>query len=210
MKIECIWFDVGGVLMNFDLSNIGKSLMDFSPHDPGSINALIVNSPEHLLFMKGLIDPMDFYLHVKSTIGKGPRELLYDDFKQLWQDIFKLNWDIAPLLQNLKQDVPKYIITNTDRLHWDYLFRRFIINHYIPLENRILSFRVKAIKPETAIFQKALNACGISPENILYIDDSPVYLSAAQGLGCQTFLYNSRRETKATLWQKFFDLNLLR
>lgn len=209
MEIKCIWFDIGGVLTYFDLFKIGKNLSAYFPLSPAEINSALINCPEHICFLKGLIDPYDFYEHVLGILCCDDTKLSYDDFTGIWQRIFRQNIDIVPILTRIKTPVRKMIISNTDALHWNTLRQMTAVNNFFCSCGLVLSFKTKAIKPEMEIFQKALEASQVDPMNILYIDDNPVFLAAAVDLGCITYLFNNKLHSCSMLESKLYNMGLL-
>ena len=50
-----------------------------------------------------------------------------------------------------------------------------------------LSYQMKVMKPSAEIFHRVLEAEGVRPEELLFVDDSSHNISAAQELGIATF-----------------------
>ena len=66
-------------------------------------------------------------------------------------------------------------------------------------DDLILSSDVGMVKPQPAIFQLAIDRAGFAPEEIMFIDDSPLNVSAAQQLGLQTHHYTTLKDFRTTL-----------
>lgn len=54
-------------------------------------------------------------------------------------------------------------------------------------------------KPDAEIFQIALDVAQTPLRQVLYIDNTPMFVSVAEGLGIRSVLHTSYRSTKATL-----------
>jgi putative hydrolase of the HAD superfamily len=54
-------------------------------------------------------------------------------------------------------------------------------------------------KPDVRIFQLALDLAQASPAQIVYIDNTPMFVEIADGLGIRSILHQELRSTRATL-----------
>ena len=59
------------------------------------------------------------------------------------------------------------------------------------------SSKVKSIKPEAHIFELAVEAAGVPPEDILLVDDSRANLMAAEKMGWHTLWFDDFRPTES-------------
>jgi HAD superfamily hydrolase (TIGR01509 family) len=55
----------------------------------------------------------------------------------------------------------------------------------------VLSYEVKAMKPQSAIFQAAVDRAGCRPEECFYTDDIAAYVEAARELGIDAVQFES-------------------
>jgi putative hydrolase of the HAD superfamily len=63
----------------------------------------------------------------------------------------------------------------------------------------IFSARVQLIKPDPAIYRLAAARFGAAPADLLFIDDHPPNIAAAQALGWDGFVFRSASRTEAEL-----------
>ena len=89
--------------------------------------------------------------------------------------------DTLPVLRELRaRGMPTGIVSNCD--HWT----RPVVDS-LGLENEVdavvLSFEVGVLKPDPAIYGLALDRMGAVPATTTFVDDQPVYLDGAAGLG---------------------------
>lgn len=62
----------------------------------------------------------------------------------------------------------------------------------IGYDSIVVSARIKVIKPEKEIFDYALQAINIKPQNVLFIDDTAVNIEAAKFHGWNTVLFDTK------------------
>ena len=101
--------------------------------------------------------------------------------------------DAIPALQRVQSaGVKLVIISNTDRHIMEHT-----LHHLAPLafDSVVVSENLKAYKPDTAAFTRALQDIGAHPEEILHVAFGFKYdIAAAQEVGMQTAWVNRRRE----------------
>jgi putative hydrolase of the HAD superfamily len=99
----------------------------------------------------------------------------------MFSDIFVLNKDVYDMLGKLKEDYTLALLSNTNELHFNFIVKNFHIDRIF--KKFILSFEVKAQKPDKNIFEAALEKLRKMPEECLYIDDVKMYIESAKKLG---------------------------
>ncbi len=67
----------------------------------------------------------------------------------------------------------------------------------------MLSHKLKAIKPDIVIYEKALNKFDLIPQECVFIDDKLENVKAAKDFGIHSFQHISFQKTKAYLKEKF-------
>lgn len=96
-------------------------------------------------------------------------------------------YEIAPIL---KKHYHLALLSN-DSSEWSrYLRDKFKINDYFDVIT--VSGDVKIKKPDVQIFMLTLNKLGHPASDCIYVDDRRFNLAAAQALGMDTILFNSR------------------
>ena len=107
------------------------------------------------------------------------------------------------ILDNLPQ--PKFIFTNSDYRHARRVLSLLDISDYF---DQVIDIYALApyCKPQTEAFQIALETVGESPEDCLFIDDSPANLSMAQQLGMTTISVGQNMHDGSPHIQNILDL----
>jgi putative hydrolase of the HAD superfamily len=127
-------------------------------------------------------------------------KLEYESFVPIWNDIFFLtakNRAVYSLANHLRAKYQIVLLSNINVLHYEYLkqyFPVFNIFHKI-----FTSFELGVVKPDRAIYQKALQDLGVLPENVFYTDDRIELIKSAKALGINSFLFTSPEQLKNDL-----------
>ncbi len=145
-------FDLGNVILPFDNHQIAEKLHGRSglrdtctPSDifrylfdweKGSING----------YEEGLCSSLEFFFEVRDRYKL---DLGFDEFKDIWNDIFAENTEVSEIVTCLKaRGFPLFLLSNTNELHFAYILERYPIVRL--MDEWILSFEVGAKKPKKA------------------------------------------------------------
>jgi len=120
-------------------------------------------------------------LGFKGNLGEIEREYL---------DTVEINESFYEVASMIKKYYKLALISN-DSSEWSNYFRnKFKINDYFDVIT--VSGDIKIKKPDERIFKLTLAKLGCLASDCTYIDDRRFNLSAAQALGMDTILFNSR------------------
>ncbi|MGE0755973.1 MAG: HAD-IA family hydrolase, partial [Pirellulaceae bacterium] len=83
------------------------------------------------------------------------------------------------------------ILSNTNEIHWRFVSqgRYTIIRDAFPVT--ALSYELRSMKPEPAIYQAAADLAGVAPGDIFYTDDRPENVAGALAAGFDAVQYES-------------------
>lgn len=120
-------------------------------------------------------------------------------------DTVELNEGFHQFATEMKKRCKLAIISNGSSEWGRYLRDKYKINEYFDVIT--ISAEVKIKKPDERIYKLTLEMLGCSAADCTYIDDSEVNLVAAQALGMDTVLFNSRNvQYEGTTVINFKDL----
>jgi putative hydrolase of the HAD superfamily len=71
-----------------------------------------------------------------------------------------------------------------------------LLRHF---DDLVLSYEVKAMKPQPEIYREALARAGCCPAECFYTDDIAAYVDAARGMGIDSVLFESRPQLEGEL-----------
>jgi len=182
MKISAVCFDLGKVLLHFDWQLMLDRVAKKSPLPPAKIAQLLKDDPQVIVYEAGGITSAKFFAHLKKLLlYKGTAK----ELREAFAEIFTPMPEHIALAGLLAPHYPLAIISNTNEahiLHAEETYSFFSLFHA-----RIYSHEVRAMKPDPAIYKRALAALGgIDPLEALFIDDLETNILGAVKLGWQT------------------------
>ncbi len=177
MKISAVCFDLGQVLLGFDLEKCYQRLALQSAASAEQIRAEVVSEAMHD-FERGSISEDDFFSEIAARIGfRGEKR----EFAAAFDDIFWALEDNIRVAALLAERLPAAIISNTNPSHI-----RFAESHYdffSLFSVRIYSHEHGLRKPEREIYERALEQLGIPAAESLFIDDLERNIDGALAVG---------------------------
>ncbi|MFA5271889.1 MAG: hydrogenase maturation protease [Candidatus Omnitrophota bacterium] len=165
--MRCFAFDLGRVLFDFNYEIALNKLKNKINCSSKEVVAELLSNNFADDFEKGLISSKDFYAKFKT---KFDAQITYEEFVEIWCDIFSPNVEMIALAHALSLIYPIYLISNINELHFEYLFKKYP-DAFMFFDKLILSFEVKSLKPEKAIYEELRKQSNRKYEDIIYIDD---------------------------------------
>jgi glucose-1-phosphatase len=94
------------------------------------------------------------------------------------------------MLEGLARRYRLLLLSNTNVIHFEMVRDQYraILQHFHEL---ILSYEVKAMKPDPRIFQTAVERAGCRAEECFYTDDIAAYTAAARERGIDAVTFES-------------------
>jgi len=184
---KAVIFDLGRVLVNFDFKRGYRALEGLCPYGAAEIPKRLSTGDLVERFETGLIEPRDFVTQMSAvldlTIG-------YDHFCRIWTSIFTETLVPEAMLEGLAARYRLVLLSNTNAIHFDSIRETHanLLRHFHSL---VLSYQVKAMKPQPAMFQAAVDRAGCRPEECFYTDDIAAYVKAAMTLGIDAVQFES-------------------
>lgn len=109
------------------------------------------------------------------------REVSQADFEALWSCHFTVHDAMVERVERLVGRYRLVLVSNTHDLHVANLRPRLPVLRRF--DGLVLSYELGALKPEPAIYLKALQVAGVPPGEAAFFDDVPRYAEAATALG---------------------------
>lgn len=177
-EIHSVIFDLGNVLLNFDAK---KSALRFAKECGVNMTRAwehFFTSQTEKAYTRGEITCREFYEHSLKVL-KTPVD--FKTFKHYWNDIFWENEGMDELLARLKKHYPLYLISNTNKMHFDYIKKNFrILRHFT---RTFPSHEVGARKPDALIYERVLKAVRLKAEHTVFVDDKIEFIRGARAVG---------------------------
>ena len=200
-KIKAVLFDLGKVILHFDFTPAFRRLSKKTGLEPGKIGDFFNRSGLEVLYDGGKISSRQFHSQVKKGLG---HDLDFDEFRAIWNRIFRPNREIVSLIRKLKPRTRLVLVSNTNPMHFEYILKRYPVMGYF--DKHVLSYKEKIRKPDERIYRTAMQACQARADEIFYIDDRDDLTEAARHLGFNTFTYKNNPDD---LLQRIKQLEIL-
>ena len=121
------------------------------------------------------------------------------EFIRIWCEIFTENEQMTGLIRTLAgQGHNLYLLSNTNRLHLDYLQRTYPAFGYF--SGGIYSHEVGIMKPDESIYRAALEHFSLNAQETLYIDDLPENINTGKQLKLKCHQYLSHSHHGLIAW----------
>jgi len=193
-KYDLIIFDLGRVILDFDHNKSAQKIAKRFDLDKDYIHDLFFESQITKLHDEGKVTPKEFH---KSVIKHLNIKLGFKDFQNCWNDIFVLKKDVTGLVKHLRKEYKVYLMSNTNKLHFDFIKKRYsIIKEFHKI---ILSYKIGVLKPHPKIYRYAFAIAKTTPKKTIYIDDRPELIEGARKLGINGIVFKSSSQLKEEL-----------
>ncbi len=190
MAIRFIFFDLGKVLVNFDLDQMMKQVSDVVGVGVDRVAAALFDDHLHEKFELGKITIEEYQRGFCKRIGCQP------DLARLHRaatEFFELNVSILPVISALCQiRFPLGILSNTCVTHWDYCRGRFALLRQCFLVS-VPSYSVGLLKPHKEIYDLAAQRAQVAPEEIFFTDDILQNVEGARAAGWNAVQFTGAR-----------------
>ena len=184
---RAVIFDLGKVLVHFDFRRGYSVLEGLCPYPAREIPKRLATTDLVQRFETGLVEPRDFVTQLCAILDL---RMDYEQFCEAWNRIFTEVLIPEEMLEGLAARYRMVLLSNTNAIHFDSIRREYapLLRHFHAL---VLSYEVKAMKPDPAIFRKAVEAAECSPEECFYTDDIAAYIAAAREMGIDAVQFES-------------------
>jgi putative hydrolase of the HAD superfamily len=121
-------------------------------------------------------------------------KISYADFHFLYCDIFWENTEMKNFLENnlVNSGYKLFLLSNVDASHMNFIDHNFPYVRHI--KSRILSYKVRAVKPDKKIFKYLIQKNNICPDETLFIDDMKFNIHTGISMGFNTIHYTSHKK----------------
>jgi len=194
--IRTVISDLGRVVLWFDNEIFLRKLAERAGRPVDGVKAAVHGDLELLRrFDAGAITTADFYARVMAIVGA---DMPYDEFFAMYNDIFTPNAGVIDVLSRAKSAGYKLLLlSNTDPERFGFVRRTFPALRLF--EGYVLSYEVKLLKPDPAIYRAAARTAGSEPGECVFIDDMEENVKAAVAAGLAGIHYLPETDLAAEL-----------
>ncbi len=201
IKIQAVIFDIGGVLVRTEDPQPREQLAQRFGLDRAGLDTLVFGSPAAQAVERGEQEEPAVWQAVQAQLGLSPAAL--QDFQDQFWAGDRLDEHLFAWLAGLRPRYKTGLLTNS----WlcDPL-TLFVTRFHQPetmvraaFDAVISSAAVGVQKPAAQIYQAALDALAVRPEEALFVDDFERNTLAAGRLGLHTVLFRGPQQAAAEI-----------
>jgi len=194
--IRAVISDLGRVVLWFDNNVFLRKLAERAGRPFEEVKA-VVHGDLGLIrrFDGGVVSPAEFHAHVTAAVGA---DMTYQEFYGIYNDIFTPNPPVIDVLTRLKAAGYKVLLlSNTDPERFAFVRRRF--REILFFDDYVLSYELKLLKPDPAIYAAAAAKAGCRPGECVFIDDMEENVKGAAATGLAGIVYRPETDLAAEL-----------
>lgn len=177
MSLDAIILDLGNVLAFHDNTKLFAEMARAFDTTPEAMKEKLDGGLWDQV-NRGKLPGDSLRVELVKRLGK---DLSPTAWLDLWNCHFTINEPMVAVVSFLVGRAKLVLLSNTHDQHFTWLKPKLpVLNDFDAL---VLSYEVGAIKPEKAIYEKALEAAGTSPWKTVFFDDVKAYATAATQVG---------------------------
>jgi FMN phosphatase YigB (HAD superfamily) len=207
MKPSFLYFDLGNVLLSFSHERMCRQMAEVAGVSPEAVRSSLFDASGqpggHSVqwqFERGDLNALAVYEYYCEAHGVRPEK---DQLFTAGCNIFD---EIAPsveLVEQLKDAGHRLgIMSNTNSIDWG-----FVSSGRFPFINRcfehyVLSFEVRAMKPEREIYDQAVRIARVPADRVFFADDRQENVDGALAAGLDAVLFTTTKSLINDLRQR--------
>lgn len=192
-----LFFDLGNVLFTFDRPRSCRQMSEVSGVPLAELSEFFASDDSIVRLETGAATPAEVHADFCQRFDVNPP---LDSMCVAGSDMFRLNAPIVPLLTRLTLARHRMgILSNTCPPHWNFLNagQYWILRELF--EVAVLSYEVKSMKPDPAIYEAAADRVKMKPSELFFTDDLPENVGAARAAGWQAAVFTTPSQLASDL-----------
>ena len=179
--IKNIIFDIGNVILNFDMDKVLNNITNNSEEQKFIIDN-IYNSPEWAMYNyidTGLID-REACIKMQCDRTNHQNDELIKRFWLTYNEYAYVDERVLNLIKQLKEKYKIYLLSNMNEYTFEYLKPSHLLDI---VDGYIMSFEVHQVKPYEGIYRSLLRKYNLISNECIFIDDNIKNIFTANKLG---------------------------
>ena len=194
-EITTLFLDVGGVLLTngWDHQSPAFAARAFD------LNLAEMEDRHHLTFDTYEVGKLTLEEYLSRTVFYEERSFTRDQFRDFMFAQTQPYPEMIELVRNLKaqHELRITVVNNEAREPNSHRIQRFKLDEFVDF--LISSCFVRLRKPDADIFRLALDIAQVPAEQVVYIDDQPLFVQIAEDLGIHGIRHTDYQSTRAQL-----------
>ena len=193
--IEALFVDIGGVLLS---DGCGRASRTRAAHEFG-LDAQELEDRHHQAFEAYEVDKIDLDRYLELVVFHRERPFTIASFRRFMFAESTPIPEMLRLVRDLKVEhgLKVVAVSNEGRELNDHRIAAFHLDEVVDFF--VSSCYVGLRKPDPDIFRLALDASRTRPENVAYIENTPMFADIADGLGIHGILHVDPASTRKSL-----------
>ncbi len=190
-----IFTDIGGVMLTNGWDHNGrKKAIEHFNLDPAE-----TEERHHLTFDTYESGKISLEEYLKRLVFYTKRNFTPEDFRQFMFEQSQPYPEMLALVRGIKEKygIKIAVVSNEGRELNTYRINTFKLNEFVDFF--ISSCFVHLRKPDADIFKIALDIAQVAPEQVIYLEDRPMFVQVADTLGIQGIIHRDYESTKQQL-----------
>lgn len=182
-------FDIGNVLIDFDLSRL-LHMVSRNSKIPIEKLGETWTQEDTIALETGRRNSQEHYQQYADSIGL---HWSYDIWKSVWMSIYSLNESgMAIARECMAEKVPIYLLSNLAEYNKEAIEMKY--NYFFKLFNgSFFSYELGLHKPDPEIFLSVCSTIKTPPEKCIFIDDLLENVHGARSIGMKAIQFTSDR-----------------
>jgi putative hydrolase of the HAD superfamily len=195
LPITALFLDIGGVLLNDGWDHIARRKV--AKHF--NLEWAEMEERHRLTFETHEVGKLTFEEYLGRVIFYQKRPFTQAQFRRFMCAQSKPYPEMIELISQLKvrHGLKIAVVSNEARVVNDYRIHKFKLDEFVDFF--ISSCFVHIRKPDADIFRLALDIAQTPARNIIYIENTPMFVQVAEGLGIRSILHTDYKSTCAKL-----------
>ena len=194
-EITTLFLDVGGVLLTNGWGHQSRALAA----DAFDLNLQEMEDRHHLTFDTYEVGKLTLEEYLSRTVFYEERSFTRDQFREFMFAQSQPYPEMIELVRNLKTQhgLRIAVVNNEARELNSHRIQSFKLDEFVDffISSCFVHFR----KPDADIYRLALDIAQVPPEQVVYIDDQPLFVQVAEGLGIRGIRHTDYQSTRAQL-----------
>lgn len=190
-----IVFDLGGVVFEWNPKKLAQKLFQDTATQELFLSD-VVGSQEWLALDKGILKPDEFIARIATRTRISATDV-GRILSAVPPSLVPINGTIQIIKELKEQGFKIYVLSNMHDASIDYIEDKY--DFWYLFDGKVISCRIKKVKPEPEIFRYTLDIFQLSSKNTLFIDDMVENLEAAKKFGIQTVYFENPEQCRIAL-----------
>lgn len=193
--VTTLFLDIGGVLLT---NGWGRKVRQVAA-EKFQLDFADMDERHHLSFNTYEDGKLTLDQYLDQVIFHVPRAFSRDEFKAFMYAQSQPFPEMLQLVRALKarHQLKIAVVSNEGRELTAYRIEKFGLRDFI--DAFIVSCHVHYRKPDRDIYTLALDIAQATPEQVVYIDDRPLFIEVARAMDIRSIQHSTVEETKAVL-----------